>query len=156
MIYNQTKQDGLFFVGTPKHTRLLNDLQTMVPDMFRSDCPIFMPMKYSNAVEMKLDRNIIFYKSDEDEKYSLVDKFAIKGGPVIGLEVGAWDKSNGVQLDKRTNRWDRRTDLMGAKLTSMDISQSGGLSQKAVKNRLSRPELNEMSYYFAETINLTI
>ena len=32
--------------------------------------------------------------------------------------MGTWDSSNGVQLVRRTNRWDRRTDLMGAKFVN--------------------------------------
>ena len=48
--------------------------------MFRSDCPVFMPLEYSDIVELRLDSHIIFYEQHGDGGYNLVDKFAVNGG----------------------------------------------------------------------------
>ena len=82
--------------------------------MFRSEIPIFLPIEHSDVVELRLDNNIIFYQTYEEGKFNLVDKFTVKGGPVITSVMGAFDMTKGLSLEKRTNRWDRRTDLMGA------------------------------------------
>ena len=92
--------------------------------MFRSDCAIFMPNEYAKTLKLRLDTNIIFYEKDET-KYSLFDRFAINGGTPIVLKLGNWEKSNGVQLQMRMNRWERRTDLMGATFHNSLWSNAG-------------------------------
>ena len=115
MMYKHRKQDSLFYVGSETGKEFFKHLQILVLDMFRSDCPIFMPIEYSNIVELRLDNNIISYEKIGDSKYNLVDKFAANGGPPIVLAMGAWAKANGSHYKMRLNRWDRRTDLMGTK-----------------------------------------
>ena len=77
-----------------------------------------MPVEYSNIIEHRLDNNILFYENIEQERYHLVDIFAIKGGRAIVLDMGTWEKGSGVQLERKINRWDRRRDLMGAKFVN--------------------------------------
>ena len=60
MMYYRGKQDGFFFVGSQTQGKLLRDLQNIVPDMFQSECPVFLPREYSNIIELRLDNNIIF------------------------------------------------------------------------------------------------
>ena len=111
VLYKQRKQDSLFFIGTNKE--LLRHLEWLQPSMFRSNSPIFMPIELSNALGLKLDTNIIFYQK-ESAKYKMVDKFAVNGGTPITLNIASWDERDGLKLETRINRWDRRTDLMGA------------------------------------------
>ena len=77
-----------------------------------------MPVEYSNKIEHRLDNNILFYENMGQERYNLVDIFAIKGGRPIVLDMGTWVKGSGVQLERKINRWDRRRDLMGAKFVN--------------------------------------
>ena len=105
------QQDSTFFIGSLK-TALL------VPKMFTSDCPAFMPVEYSDRIEHRLDNNILFYEKIGQVRYNLVDIFAIKGGRAIVLDMGTWEKGSGLQLERKINRWDRRNDLMGAKFVN--------------------------------------
>ena len=121
LTYNQTvqdkpsgrKQDGLLFFGSETDSGLLLDLALLEPLMFRSSCLIVMPLPFSNAIELKLDTNIIFYET-KDSSYNLIDKFAVNGGPPIVLQLGTWDEHRGLHMKQLMTRWDRRTDLMGA------------------------------------------
>lgn len=114
---NNAKQDSLIFVGSNANNALLEDLQINVPDMFRSDCPVFMPRGYLNMVKQRLDNNVIFYENF-NETYNLTDIFAVNGGPTISLPLASWDHRNHFQLQMGLNRWDRRTDLRGAKFVN--------------------------------------
>ena len=81
MLHHRRKQDSLIFAGTKISKGMLEDLHTLEQDIFRSDCPIFLPMEYSNVMTLRLDSNIVFYGDQEDGSYSLVDKFAVNGEP---------------------------------------------------------------------------
>ena len=112
MLYEQRRQDSVLI--TDINSDLLAHLTMLVPSMFRSNSPIFMPLEFSNKVELKLDSNIIFYEEKGHGKFNMVDKFAVNGGQPLVLQMGTWDEINGAKLEMRVNRWDRRTDLMGA------------------------------------------
>ena len=171
IMYNTRKQDGIFFVGSQTQGKLLRDLQNIVPDMFHSDCPVFLPREHSNSIELRLDNNIIFYQNREDGMYSLADIYAVNGGPPIVLPLGSWDHSNHVQLDMRKNRWDRRTDLMGAKFVrTMARCRDGKDAGDAKRCNDARAYLNydsngtvivsggtlqEKLFYMTENLNLT-
>ena len=116
-VYINRKQDSLIFVDFNTHNALLEDLQTLVPDMFRSDCPVFMPRGYLNLVKQRLDNNVIFYEN-LNGTYNLTDIYSVNGGPTISLPLASWDHRNHVQLQMGLNRWDRRTDLRGAKFVN--------------------------------------
>ena len=93
MLYRRGKQDSLIFVGSETHKDILNGLQFVTKDMFRSDCPIFLPIEYSRTVEMKLDNNMVFYENHINGKYSLIDKFTVNGGPEMVMEIGTFEHS---------------------------------------------------------------
>ena len=114
VLYKERKQDSVIFFGTEPRKEWLNYIEMLEPLIFRSDCPIFMPGEVSNMVELRLDSNILFFENEKDGRYRLDDKFAVKGGPHISLELGDWDEVNGFSLKRSLNRWDRRTDLKGA------------------------------------------
>ena len=111
MLYKRRKQDGIIFIGASKE--FVRNLELLQPSMFRSDCPIFTPLELSNAFDLKLDTNILFYEKKGDE-FNVIDKFAVNGGSHITLNVASWVESDGIKLERRTNRWERRTDLMGS------------------------------------------
>ena len=170
--YNQTeqdkptgrKQDGLLFFGSETDTGLLQNLALLEPLMFRSSCPIVMPLQFSNAIELKLDLNIIFYER-KDSTYNLIDKFAVNGGPPIVLQLGTWDEHSGLHMTKLMTRWDRRTDLMGTtfinslECTLCDFGDKGLAGFKYDENGTiigSNGKLQEMLFYMTDRINVTI
>ena len=108
------KQHGIIFVGIEGHSSVLRMLATIVPAIFSSDCPLFMPSEYRDELELRLDSNIVFYKAQPVSKFQLIDSFAVKGGPIISEIMGHWDKVNGINFLSSKNRWNRRTDLKGA------------------------------------------
>ena len=100
-------QDGMIFIGSTsnQHQELLVKLAVLtVRNPFRKNCPVIMPIKYSTIMDLKLDSNIIFYMEEKNGTYRLIDKFAVKGGAPIVLELGTWDKGYGVKLNKKINR----------------------------------------------------
>ena len=134
-LFRNGKQDGLIFVGNNTNEEVLNQLallyqryevNRMERPIFRSNCPIFMPLDFSNKVELRLDTNLIFYQN-EGLAYTVVDIFAVNGGSPIVLDLGLWKESKGLQLAKSINRWDRRTDLMGMifVISDMELPDSG-------------------------------
>lgn len=118
-LLNNRKQDGVIFVDTEglENRGLVEKLALRVPAIFRSNYPVFMHTAYSNILDLRLDFNVIFYEV-EDDKIRLLDKFSVLGGAPIVLEVGIWQRFHGVKLSERKNRWERRTNLLGASITN--------------------------------------
>lgn len=115
IIHQQRKQDGVIFVGSAGHEKLVKQLE---PSIFSSNCPVFMPNEYTKDIKLRLDSNLIFYNLTALGKYELIDKFAVKGGPPITDVLGYWEIGNGITFLKGLNRWDRRMDLNGATLNN--------------------------------------
>ena len=86
------------------------------PTIFTSDTPVFMPIEYADAIKLRLDTNIIFFKEEMPGSYKLVDMFAVKNGPPIALNLGKWHLGDGISLQMSIYRWKRRTDLRGASI----------------------------------------
>ena len=114
LIYNQRKQDGVFYLGSQGHEEVLEQLGKVFPAMLTSNYPIFMPYSYHDKIKLRLDSNILFYEEKSLSRYELYDIFAVKAEPPIIEQVGNWDMKNGLSLLKSMNRWDRRRDLKGA------------------------------------------
>ena len=57
---------------------------------FRWEIPIFLSIEHLDAVEL-FDNNIIFYQTYDEGLFNLVDKFTVKGGPVVTSEMGAFE-----------------------------------------------------------------
>ena len=113
-IHQHRKQDGIIFIAGQGHRDLIKELVDRVPSLFTSNSPVFMPADYSKDISLRLDSNIIFYEIEMQGTYRLLDKFAVKGGPMIVLALGYWNVDEGINLQASMNRWDRRTDLKGA------------------------------------------
>ena len=154
-----SKQDSLIFGPSHDHGQLLGDIEQVEPFMFRLNTPVFMPLEYSDMIGLKLDSNIIFYEEGEPGTYRLLDKFAVKGGPPIVIELGKWDISYGMRLQNYKNRWDRRTDLRGAEIIN-SLATYGPWSillKDADGNVLgSKGELQNLIFYITERLNLSI
>ena len=114
MIYQLRKQDGLIFIGSRAHEKLVKQLAQISPFIFSSNCPVFMPIEYGKHIELRLDSNILFYKKVSESEYTLLDKFGVKGGSPVTQELGSWNKDAGLELRASKFRWNRRTDLNGA------------------------------------------
>ena len=158
-IFKTRKQDGIIFVGDEGHGQLVRQLVKVTPFIFSSNCPVFMPADYTNDIRMRLDSNMIFYKEESLGTYKLLDKFAVKGGPIIVLELGYWNVDEGVFLQASMNRWDRRTDLKGATLRNclLDNSYWANFKRDESGNITgSKGYFQDMLFYITEKLNLTI
>ena len=114
VMHQGRKHDGIIFANEGQK-ELLQQLNILAPKIFRSKYPIFMPIGYSKDLKLRLDSNIIFFEEKVPEQYSLVDIFAVKGGTPIELKLANWTTLNGFKFVRSHNRWERRTDLKGAR-----------------------------------------
>ena len=161
MLHHRRKQDSLIFAGTKISKGMLEDLHTLEQDIFRSDCPIFLPMEYSNVMTLRLDSNIVFYGDQEDGSYSLVDKFAVNGEPEFFVNMGIWENNNGVKLTEKTYRWDRRTDLLGAKFINALYENKVGSSAYFVYDNDGKiigsgGHYQDQLFYITDRLNLSV
>ena len=113
-IQQSRRQDGVIFSDDEGMATLI---KATSHSLYRSPLPVFMPIKYADLIELRLDSNVLFYRSLGGEEITIVDMFAVKDGKPIIRELGLWKMSNGLKLFYRKNRWDRRTDLNGAEVT---------------------------------------
>ena len=115
-LHNNGRQDALIIIGGGgAHSKLLTGLAKLYPVVLTSNYPVFVPLEYSNEIPLRLDSHIIFYEV-EPNGVRLTDKFAVKGGTPISLDLGRWTTSNGFRYETWKNRWDRRRDLNGASM----------------------------------------
>ena len=159
MLHLSRKQDGVLFAEGEGMAILVKEVARLIPSLFRSPCPAFMSLDYADLIDLKLDSNIIFYKREADLEYILLDKFAVKGGQPITLELGSWTKKGGLELYASKYRWNRRTDLKGAVLINTFkyyknfahplYDGQGNL----IGSEGSRPD---RVYAFADRLNVTI
>ena len=152
-------QDSLIFGPGQSHGQLLAYIEHVDPFMFRLNTPVFMPLEYSDRIELRLDSNVVFYKEEKPGTYKVLDKFAVKGGTPIVIDLGKWDSSYGMRLHNYKNRWDRRTDLRGAEIVN-SLRTTGPWSillRDADGNVVgSRGQLQDLMFYMAERVNLSI
>ena len=52
LIFKQRKQDGVFYLGSQGHEKLLKQLSKMFPTMLTSNYPTFMPSSYQDKIEL--------------------------------------------------------------------------------------------------------
>ena len=160
MIHQVGRQDGVVFVGSPDNELILRETTRIVPSLFLSNSPVFMPIGYSNMVKLRLDSNIIFHVKLAEIGYELVDIFAVKDGASIALELGKWDMDGGMKLFSSMTRWERRTDLKGAEFVNSLTSWSPSYAE-LIKDRDgnivgSRGFFQEKLFYITDKLNLTI
>ena len=158
-IYTQRKHDGLIFLGQHGLETILKKLSDDAPLLFSTNYPIFMPTSYETDIKLRLDSNVLFYEEKNVEHFELYDKFTVKGGPIISLEVGKWNKGNGIVLRKSMNRWDRRTNLKGATFVN-GVSENPGWADfiKDNNGNLIGTEgyYQDMLFYITDHLNLRI
>ena len=159
MLHTGMRQDSIFFIGTNIDQIWLDYLVSLGESIFRSNCPIFMNLGLSYTAELKLDSNIIFYEW-RDSNYNLVDKFAVRAGPPIVLQLGTWFEGKGVTFESKMNRWDRRTNLNGAKFVNT-LAFYNGFMAYFIYNQNgtiigSDGWFQEILFYITGKLNLTI
>lgn len=159
MLYKNRKLNSMIFVDHYVHRDLLNYLQFVNMDMFIADLPIFLPNEYSRTIEIRLDNNVVFYDTQTNGSYSLIDRYTVNGGPEMVMEIGTWDK-NGVSLTKKMNKWDRRTNLMGAKfVNTLYENEVGGAFFVYGQNGTiigSTGHYQDQLFYILDRLNVTI
>ena len=153
------KQDAVIFADGNRMSTLVEETSNLIPSLFRSPCPVFMPLADAHLIELRLDSNTLFYKQEDNHGYILLDKYAFKGGPPITKDLGSWNETKGLELHASTNRWDRRNDFEGAvvintlkfyKNFAEPVYDSQG---NVIGSRGSRPD---RLYAVAESLNLAI
>ena len=159
LIHKQRKQDGIIFWGNQGHEKLLKQLTPVVPFLFTSNSPTFMPTSYKEDIKLRLDTNVIFYEESNQARYDLYDIFAVKGGPPITEKLGNWDMKRGISLLASMNRWDRRRDLKG-------VSFINSLNEYGIYSGFIRDENNSITgtkgmfqdqlFYITDKLNVTI
>ena len=97
-LYRKIKPTSLIFVGTSLTKEWIVHLQYQEPSIFKSDVPTFMPKKFAEFLELRLDSNVLFYDYKLGGRYSVEDIFTVNGGLPIVLHLGIWDINNGMQL----------------------------------------------------------
>ena len=156
-IHRNRKQDGIIFVGT--HKDLLIQLTQLAPTFFQTDLLAFMPLNAQNLIKLRLDTNIIFYDKVSHTEYRLEDSFAVKGGPAITLNLGIWNKDNGIKFHRSISRWGRRTDLEGTVFVNALFEMGNWASLvKDANGKIigSTGFQQEPLFYIANGVNLTI
>lgn len=153
------KQDAVIFADGDGMSTLIKEISKIIPSLYRSPCPVFMHLDYVDMIELKLDSNILFYKTENDLGYKLLDIYAYKDGPLYTNEIGSWSETGGLELYASTNRWDRRNDMNGAVLINTlkyyknFAEPSYDTEGNVVGSRGSRPD---RLHAVAESLNFTV
>ena len=150
------KQDGVICIGNQHE--LIKQLHDIAYNMFRANYPMFLPLEYSSLITLRLDSNVIFYEQ-QGSSYKLVDMFSVKSGPPITSQLGTWDKINGITLEQKKHRWDRRRDLYGTRLVN-NLGDYGSYA-KLIRDKRgnvigSEGELQNVLFYIVEALNATM
>ena len=158
-IFKSRKQDGIIFVGGQGHKKLLKQLSEVSKSIFSSNSPVFMPTDYTNEIHLRLDSNVVFYKEEAVGTYNVIDKFAVKDGPIIIEDLGYWNSGEGLILHKSINRWNRRSDLKGTSFQN-GLFQNGQGAQfiKDTNGKIigSNGWFQDMLFYITDKLNLTV
>ena len=159
MIHQGGKQDGLIFVGSLWHDELLSEIVKTTPYIFTSNCPVFMPKKYSTMIKLRLDSNIIFFEKVSKVEYELADVFSVKNGPKITIELGKWGVDTGMRIQTSMNRWYRRTDLIGTTLTNAVtkfLPNADFIRGSSGEILGTKGKIQDQLFYITNCLNLTI
>ena len=157
MLYEKRRQDSVIFLGNDGD--LVRHVAALEPSMFRSSSPIFLPVKLSDVIDLKLDSNIIFFEK-KDSQYMLIDKFSVKGSLPLVSTLGTWMETTGLQLERRINRWERRSDLR--RMTFHNTLSPNGRFADFIFDEDnttiigSKGWFQEKLFYITEALNLTV
>ena len=160
MLHRDYIQGGIILVGNAKNEDLVTHIIRDQPSIFTSNYPVLMPLEFAESIPLRLDSNIIFYQRDEGlEGYTLIDVFAVKGGPPITLELGYWEKVNGINLKESIIRWERRTDLRGSTIINA-LAFNGNWANVTLDNEGnvngSEGFYPEKLFYMTDRLNVTV
>ena len=153
------EQDAAIFVGSEGHEQLLELVIRLSPTFLTSNCPVFMPLRYSGDIKLRLDSNIIFFEEQKATVYNLFDMFAVKGGPPASIYIGNWVMPLGINFQSSKNRWERRVDLRGATFINSVIDN--GYSARVIKDGAgkvvgSSGRLQDLLFLVTGRLNLTV
>lgn len=158
LIHLNRNQDGVIFLGEG-HEQVIEKVTRLASTIWRSNCPVFMPLESSNEINLRLDSNIIFYEEHGPNAYRLVDIFAVKSGPPIRIELGNWVNQDGFSFKSQKNRWKRRTDLKGATFINglLDYGTWAELIKDDAGNVIgSSGYFQDMLFYIIQHLNLKV
>ena len=112
--------EALFFIGTD-HSNLIHMLDNYT-DIFYSEIMSVMDYHQIMDIRLRLDTNILIC-NQEGTSYYLTEEYAIKGGPKITVDVGAWSEEVGLRVSHPL-MWERRSDLKNVEITNSILSWS--------------------------------
>jgi ABC-type amino acid transport substrate-binding protein len=104
----------LIFFLEGDHNTLLHMLDSDT-NIFHSSVTIILSGYPTTKLNLRLDSRLFYYQGHQNDKLTLVELYAIKGGPLIEREIGKWTSHHGLVVPN-PNIWDRRANLMGTKL----------------------------------------
>ena len=142
--------------GGGAHSKFLTGLAELYPGVLTSDYPVFMPLEYSNEIPLRLDSHVTFYEVEPNGVW-LTDKFAVKGGTPISLDLGRWTTLSGFRYKTWQNRWDRRRDLHSASIVYSLFNPSPTTLIKDEQGNIisSRGFYSETLLAITENLNMT-
>ena len=112
--------EALFFIGID-HSNLIRMLDNYT-DVFHSEIMSVMDHHPTVDFHLRLDTNIVICR-EEGPSYNLTEDYAIKGGPKITMDVGAWSEELGLSVSQPL-LWERRSDLKNVEITNSIMSWS--------------------------------
>ena len=158
-LHKQRKQDGIIFLGKEGLETMLKQLNADVPTMLTSNNPVFMSASFQDNIALRLDSNVIFYEEKLGGRYELYDIFAVKDELPIREELGYWDMKSGISLLTSMNRWDRRTNLMGASFITAvtEYSFTTGFIRDEKGNIVGiKGMFSDQLHYITDQLNVTV
>jgi hypothetical protein len=96
-------------------------LQTLGSDLglFHSGVSVFVPESTDIYFSLYLNTRLFFYK-EMDSNFVMLERYAIRGGPIITQEIGLWSRTTHKTI-KINNIWERRSNLRGVKFRCATI-----------------------------------
>ena len=159
LAHQQGRQDGIIFVGRTGYDELLREIAKTSPSLLTSDNPVFLPSSHRNEIKLRLDSNIILFHEYPAGDWDLLDIFSVHDEPPITLELGKWNRNDGIVLQTSMNRWDRRKDLNGATLNNVMIHVEGISELITDKNGNilgSKGYSQDLLFYVTDNLNVTL
>jgi hypothetical protein len=101
---------------------------------------------------------LIFLYDEEDEGFSIIEKYTIKAGPIITKTVGFWSMELGLQIPI-SNIWERRANLCGALL--LDVILPYSIFMRMQKNKEGKLEKHsgispDIMAQLGQTLNFSV
>ncbi len=79
---------------------------------------VWVSVSAPNELPLRLDSNFVTYQARSPQGLDLHENYKVKGGRLIRQPLGHWTERGGLRVSE-AKKWDRRSDLRGARLTNI-------------------------------------